>query len=405
MNLILFDSDNIRKNLLPFTFTRPVGEIRVGIGTIAQKWEMVFSVKPSYLTPDYLSNKFPLKTSSTNWIVNGALCPNAQLLQEIQDLKVGEALVKDGMLLAGKCDNNTLSLFKEHTEGFNGYFQCKPYDGTATILQNLWDIFTLNGEEIRLDFELITKGRASQKINDPHTITYNEEQIFIEEGASIKASVMNAETGPIYIGKNAEIMEGSIIRGPFAACENSTVNMGTKVRGDTTIGPYSKVGGEISNVVIFGYSNKSHDGFLGNAVIGEWCNLGAATNASNLKNTYGNIKVWNYPQEKLIDSGRQFCGLIMGDHSRCGINTMFNTGTVVGVGTNVYGEGFPPKFIPSFSWGSANSGGNFATYQLDKFLETAKIVMKRRNKTLDMGEEKILTHIFEQTVAFRAREI
>lgn len=405
MNLILFDSDSIRKNLLPFTFTRPVAEIRVGIGTIAQKWEMALSHKPSFLVPDYLSNKFPLRASSANLVVNGALCPNAPLLQAIKALHDGEALVKDGILLAGKCDSNTLSLFKEHTEGFNDYFQCKPYDGTINILQNLWDIFVLNGAEIRLDFEVISKGRVSQKIDDPHTITYNEEQIFIEEGASIKASVLNADTGPIYIGKNAEVQEGAIIRGPFALCENSTVNMGTKVKGDTTVGPHAKVGGEISNVVIFGYSNKSHDGFLGNAVIGEWCNLGAATNASNLKNTYGNIKVWNYSQEKLIDSGRQFCGLMMGDHSRCGINTMFNTGTVVGVGTNVYGEGFPPQFIPSFSWGAANAGENFSTYQFDKFIKTAKIMMQRRNKIMDIEEERILTHIFEQTVAFGAREI
>lgn len=405
MNLILFDSDSIRKNLLPFTFTRPVAEIRIGINTIAQKWERAFSSQPSYLTPDYLAKKFPLKTSPSNWVVNGAVCPNAELLAAIENLKDGEALVKGGILLAGKCDSNTLAQFKENLEGFNDYFQCKPYNSTITILQNLWDIFEFNGDAIRHDFELITKDRTSQKINDPHTKTYNSHQIFIEEGAKIKAAVLNAEAGPIYIGKNAEVMEGSFIRGPFAACENSTVNMGTKVRGDTTIGPYSKVGGEISNVVIFGYSNKSHDGFLGNAVIGEWCNLGAATNASNLKNTYGSIKLWNYAHKKMIDSGRQFCGLIMGDHSRCGINTMFNTGTVVGVGTNVYGAGFPPKFIPSFSWGAASGGGDFSTYQLDKFLATARIMMQRRNKIMDIEEEKILTHIFEQTVAFRAREI
>ncbi len=404
MNLILFDSTHIRENLLPFTFTRPVADIRVGINTIAEKWEMAFSTKPSYLVPDYLSHKFTLKSNSTNLLVNGALCPNAQLLQAIKSLKDGEALVQGSILLAGKCDSNTLSQFKERMEGFSDYFQCKPYDGTITLLQNLWDIFGFNGEEIRHDFASITKGRASQKVKDPHTIIYNEGQIFIEEGAAIKAAVLNAETGPIYIGKNAEIMEGAIIRGPFALCENSTVVMGTKVRGDTTVGPYSKIGGEVNNIVIFGYSNKSHDGFLGNAVIGEWCNLGAATNASNLKNTYGAVKVWNYAHQKLVDSGKQFCGLMMGDHSRCGINTMFNTGTVVGIGTNVYGEGFPPKFIPSFSWGAAN-GGSFSTYQLDKFMETARIVMQRRNKIMDMEEEKILTHIFEQTVAFRAREI
>src|SRR5699024_5357728 len=277
MNLILFDSDNIRKNLLPFTFTRPVGEIRVGIGTIAQKWEMVFSVKPSYLTPDYLSNKFPLKTSGTNWIVNGALCPDTELVEAIERLKDGEALVQNGILLAGKCDSKTIGHLKEDIDHFDHHFLCKPYGQAITILRNMCDMFELNGAEMRKDFEKITKGRISHTIYDPYTQIYNPDQIFIEEGAKIKAAVLNAETGPIYIGKNAEIMEGSIIRGPFAACENSTVNMGTKVRGDTTIGPYSKVGGEISNVVMFGYSNKSHDGFLGNAVIGEWCNLGAAT--------------------------------------------------------------------------------------------------------------------------------
>jgi UDP-N-acetylglucosamine diphosphorylase/glucosamine-1-phosphate N-acetyltransferase len=262
----------------------------------------------------------------------------------------------------------------------------------------VWRIFQFNPEQIRLDYALITSGKKSSGIQDKHTIVYNESNIFVEEGVSIRAAILNAEDGPIYLGKNSIVQEGAIIKGPFALCEGSTVGMGSKMRGDTTVGPHSKVGGEISNSVIFGYSNKGHDGFIGNTVIGEWCNLGADTNTSNLKNNYENVKLWNYAKGGFTDTGLQFCGLMMGDHSKCGINTMFNTGTVVGVSANIFGDGFPRNFIPSFSWGGANG---FTTYQIKKAYETAQKVMERRKVVLDDIEKEILANIFELTTAYR----
>lgn len=404
MNLILFDSKALREQLLPFTFTRPIAEIRVGICTITQKWEAAFDVSPSFLVPDYLASRFPLRQSASNLLVNGALCPREDLIRAIRDLKDGQALVQEGILLAGKCDQKTLIELKEDPQQYTSLFKCTPFLSPVVLIQNVWDIFLLNGSEICRDFELITQKRTSKRINDPHTKIYKEENLFIEEGAIIQAAVLNANTGPIYIGKNAEIMEGAVIRGPFALGEGAVVNMGSKIRENSTVGPYSKVGGEISNSVIFGYSNKSHDGFLGNSVLGEWCNLGASTNTSNLKNNYSEVKLWSYVKRELVGTGRQFCGLMMGDHSRSGINTMFNTGTVVGVGANIFGTGFPPKFIPSFSWSEISGEQKFSTYTLDKFIATAKIIMKRRNKELKKDEENILTHIFEQSAQFRNRK-
>jgi UDP-N-acetylglucosamine diphosphorylase/glucosamine-1-phosphate N-acetyltransferase len=267
-----------------------------------------------------------------------------------------------------------------------------------TLIQKTWNIFQLNAAELKKDFALLTKGRKSQPIGDPHTIVYASENIFIEEGAKIKAAVLNAESGPIYIGKNTEIQEGALIRGPFALCEGSTVNMGAKLRGDTTVGPYSKVGGEISNAVFFGYSNKGHDGFLGNSVIGEWCNLGADTNTSNLKNNYAQVKLWDYTKGGFSNTGLQFCGLMMGDHSKCGINTMFNTGTVIGVGSNIFGDGFPRNFIPSFSWGGA---AGFSTFTMAKFLETVKAVYGRRGKEWTQEDQEIIERVFDLTKSFR----
>ncbi|MBK5279679.1 MAG: glucose-1-phosphate thymidylyltransferase, partial [Bacteroidia bacterium] len=275
------------------------------------------------------------------------------------------------------------------------------YPETITIIDQVWKIFQLNGSQIREDFKLITKNRKSAGISDKHTRTYSDENIFIEKGVSIKAALLNAENGPIYIGKNSQIHEGAIIRGPFALCEGSHVNMGAKVRGDTTVGPFSKIGGEVSNTVIFGYSNKAHDGFLGNSVIGEWCNLGADTNTSNLKNNFENIKIWNYAKGGFKDTGLMFCGLVMGDHSKCGINMMFNTGTVVGVCANIFGDGYPRTFIPSFAWGGASG---FTTFQLNKALETATKAMERRNVLLDAADKEILKQVFEQSSKYRAWE-
>ena len=393
MNIILFDDPTIRINLLPLTFTRPVGTIRIGIFTIAEKWNNYMGSQPSFSTEKYLSKKFTIKLTQDNYWINGAVCPDPQLVKAIASLKIGEGLVKDSRMIALRTSEN------EIPEVITGVV--KEYSDNITIIDQVWKIFQLNGAQIREDYKLITKNRKSAGITDKYTRTYAEENIFVEEGVSIKAALLNAENGPIYIGKNAKIHEGAMIRGPFVLCEGSEISMGAKMRGDTTIGPYSKIGGEVSNAVLFGYSNKSHDGFLGNSVIGEWCNLAADTNTSNMKNNYEDIKIWNYAKEGFMDTGFMFCGLIMGDHSKCGINLMFNTGTVVGVSANIFGDGYPRTFIPSFAWGGASG---FATFQLNKALETAAKAMSRRNVVLDESDKEILTHIFDQSSKFRVWE-
>jgi UDP-N-acetylglucosamine diphosphorylase/glucosamine-1-phosphate N-acetyltransferase len=395
MNIILFDEPVVRQSLLPFTFTRPVAEIRVGIYTITEKWENYMGVPVSFLTQPYLQEKYPAVFSTNNLYINGAVCPDVYLVREIRTLKAGEALYCGDTLVALHAGNQELF----QVDSLLGFKPDERRDfPSCTIVANVWEIFTQNGEQIRSDFKLITNERKSQPVNDKFTAVYNEENIFIEEGAKIRAAVLNAENGPIYIGKNAFVQEGALIKGPFALCEGSQVNMGSKMRGDVTIGPFSKVGGEVSASVIFGYTNKGHDGFIGNSVLGEWCNLGADTNTSNLKNNYAEVKLWNYAKGGFKSTGQQFCGLIMGDHSKCAINTMFNTGTVVGVSTNIFGSGFPRNFVPSFSWGGA---AGFETYQLRKVFEVAKIVMERRNKELNDTEKAILTHVFEQTQQYR----
>lgn len=387
MNIILFDDPIIRTNLLPFTFTRPVANIRVGILTIAEKWEKRLNTTVSFETEEYLSKKFKRVTGSDNLFINGAICPDEQLVKEILALSSNQGISKDGKIIAVRTDGAT-------KDGV----ATKEFTGDVRWIDQVWKIFQFNSEQIRLDYALITGDKKSIGIQDKHTIVYNESNIFVEEGVSIRAAILNAEDGPIYLGKNSIVQEGAIIKGPFALCESSTVGMGAKMRGDTTVGPHSKVGGEISNSVIFGYSNKSHDGFIGNTVMGEWCNLGADTNTSNLKNNYENVKLWNYAKGGFTDTGLQFCGLMMGDHSKCGINTMFNTGTVVGVSSNIFGDGFPRNFIPSFSWGGANG---FTTYQVKKAYETAQKVMERRKVVLDEVEKEILAKVFEITSGYR----
>jgi UDP-N-acetylglucosamine diphosphorylase/glucosamine-1-phosphate N-acetyltransferase len=275
------------------------------------------------------------------------------------------------------------------------------YKNSLSLIDQVWKIYQNNGAQIRADFKLITEGRKSELLSDPHTRVYGSDNIFIEEGAQVRAAVLNAENGPIYLGKNSFVNEGAIIRGPFALCEESHVNMGAKVRGDTTVGPFSKIGGEVSNSVIFGYSNKAHDGFLGNSVIGEWCNIGADTNTSNLKNNYENIKLWNYGKGGFVDTGLMFCGLMFGDHSKCGINMMFNSGTVVGVSASLFGSGYPRTFIPSFAWGGA---AGFSTFQFSKAMETARKVMERRSITLSEIDLDILSAIYAQSAIYRVWE-
>lgn len=401
MNLIIFEPAEIRNNLLPFTFTRPVAEIRVGILTLSEKWKLALGLSPSYIAEPYLQNKFPLTVTEENYIINGAVSPSEELVLAIKQLNFGEGLVCEGLFIGGKCNAHTVAEIQKNPDQISSHFNLISCAFDIAVVRNLWDIFALNKEEINKDFKIITRGRTSAPINDKYTHVYGEENIFIEEGAIIKSAILNAENGPIYIGRNTEIMEGAIIRGSFAILEGSVIAMGSKIRGDTTVGPFCKIGGEVSNSVIFGYSNKGHEGYLGNSVLGEWCNLGADTNTSNLKNNYSNVKIWSHRQNDLIDTGRQFCGLMMGDFSRCGINTMFNTGTITGVGANIFGGGFMPKFIPSFSW---CDGQSLISYKMEKFMETTEIILGRRNKILNNEEKNILTHIFEQTRKFRTWE-
>lgn len=393
MNCILFD-DNSWENLLPLTFTRPLANMRCGILTIAEKWQKIYNSSVSYLTKDYLSGKFPLVIEQQNILINGALLPDTALIDRILSLKEGQLLTSKGVILAACLNEDATSAFKNNT---TEQLQQVEYTSSFTKISYPWDIFTFNDKAIRDDFELLTKGRNSAPLNATNRV-FGEENIFVEEGATVNCAIINATTGPVYIGKDAEIMEGSIVRGPLAMCEHSALKMGAKVYGATTIGPHSKVGGELSNSVIFGYSSKAHDGFLGNSVLGEWCNLGADTNNSNLKNNYAVVKVWNYPQERFINTGLQFCGLIMGDHSKSAINTMFNTGTVVGVSANIFGAGFPRNFVPSFSWGGAQG---LTVYALSKVYEVAEQVYMRRSIELTEVDKLILKQVFEMTEKYR----
>lgn len=387
MNYILFD-DYSRHNLLPFTFTRPVSEIRIGILTINEKWEKYLHTSLSYQTQDYLSAKYKRKTTDDNVYINGKICPNDELVELISQLKNKTAIKAGNDLIAYRTNESSVidpeQLLTIATEVPKNYISVK----------DPWDIFSKNGDAIKQDFELLTKRKKSQVLSLTNTVIGNKQDVFLEEGAVVEAAILNTKSGPIYIGKDAEIMEGSVVRGPFSLGEHSALKLSTKVYGPTSIGPHSKVGGEINNSVIFGFSNKAHDGFLGNSVVGEWCNLGADTNNSNLKNNYGNVKLYNYKKEAMVDTGLQFCGLMMGDHSKCGINTMFNTGTVVGVGANIFGGSFPPTHIPSFTWGGSES---MDTYKLDKLFETAERVYARRNLELSVEEKNILSEVFKQT--------
>jgi len=380
MNYILFDGDR-RDALLPFTLTRPIAEIRVGILTIRQKWEHYLKKSISTITEDYLSEKFPKTETQQNILINSNFLPNETLVRQILNLTENQIITQNNRIIAFYTENT------QEKHNFDLYNSIE-FSHKCLTIDNTWDIFKKNAEAIQADFEMLTQGRKSQPI--PTSVNaIAPENIFIEKGAKLEFVTLNASTGVIYVGKNSEIMENSVIRGPFVLGEGAQIKMGTKIYGATTIGNHSRVGGEISNSVMMEYSNKAHDGFLGNSVIGQWCNLGAGTNNSNLKNNYQKIKLWSYSTKKFEKTELQFCGLMMGDHSKCAINTMFNTGTVVGVSANVFGDGFPSKFIDSFIWGKTND------YQIDKAIETARIVMNRRNKKFTEEDEKIFKYILE----------
>ena len=391
MNIILFD--NNRSEFFPLSLTRPISQFRVGIFTIKEKWEKYYD-SVSVFTDNYLSNKYPSTVKDDNIWIDAQLIPNDSVITEINNLRIGESLKKDSKILAFRSKEFKSNNLNEISS--NAQF---------SFLNSITDIFTINGAEIKNDFLFISsdkttdwQGQNDSKLLANSNIKIGQYPIYVEKGAKINHSIFNTTSGPIYIGKDAEVMEGSIIRGPFAMCNNSVLKIGAKIYESTTIGPYCKVGGEVNNSIFFGYSSKAHDGFLGNSVIGEWCNLGADTNNSNLKNNYENVKIWNYSINSFKDTQLQFCGLIMGDHSKCGINTMFNTGTVVGVGSNIFGSGFPRNFIPSFSWGGSSG---FTIHNLNKFFMTAEKVLARRNEVLSDNERQILSEVYNMTKSYR----
>jgi UDP-N-acetylglucosamine diphosphorylase/glucosamine-1-phosphate N-acetyltransferase len=395
MNPILFD-DHLRDNFLPLTFTRPVAELRFGILTITKKWELYLKKTVSHLTQNYLKIKYPAVISIDNLMINARVVPNSELTKEILSLKKGEALTHNDMIIATLIGDRKIADFEANSA--EGY-KIREVKSTFVQISNVWELFSMAGKEIEHDFLMITKGRKSEPLSKTVN-TLQPERIFLEKGAKAEFATLNPDGGYIYIDEDAEIMEGALIRGSFSLGKHSTVKMGAKIYGPTVVGPYSKVGGEINNSVLLGYSNKGHDGFLGNSVLGEWCNIGADSNNSNLKNNYADVKLWNYSKKGFVNTGLQFCGLIMGDHSKCGINTMFNTGTVVGVSANIFGDGFPRNFVPSFSWGGA---AGFTTYSIPKAFETAEKVVSRRGLVFDSIEQDILRTVFELTAEFRTK--
>jgi UDP-N-acetylglucosamine diphosphorylase/glucosamine-1-phosphate N-acetyltransferase len=384
MNIILFEDSIYRNQLKPLTLTRPIGNLRIGILMINEKWEKRLKSKVSFLTEAYLQKKFKYVSENQNKYVNSSYLPTAGLVKLIDNLIFGEVIKCKGEVVAYCSDK--LGDYDE-----NMLIQLKPKD--AKTLKNLPDLFIRNTGEISEDFKLITSGRKSEKITDPHTRTYGVKNIFLEKGANLKSCILNAENGPIYIGENAILQEGSLVIGPAAIGEGSMVAFGARIRPNTTLGPLSRVGGEVGNTIFYGNSNKAHDGFLGNSYIGEWCNLGANTNNSNLKNDYKEVSLYNYDKKEIIKTGELFCGTFMGDFTKAGISTMFNTGTVIGVCSNVFGAGFQEKFIPSFTWGGKSEG--YSNYRFEKAREVINTTLARREQKLSIDDIKILKHILE----------
>ena len=385
-HIILLDTPELHCSMLPLTFTRPVSELTIGFGTIKEKWKKLLPGSYSYSTIDYLSELFPLSSEIKNsLVIMSNILPNNEMVEAINALVPGDLLtLSDGTPIA-------MCGFDNPTEATN----TKIFDKQAIVLRHTYDIFLNNDNAIKADFENATSSTKSLTISSTNTIIGNPDMVFIAEGATAEGVIFNTKNGPIYIDADAEVMEGSCLRGPIYIGKHATVNMATKIYGATTIGTHCKVGGEINNVVMHPYSNKAHDGFLGNSVIGSWCNLGAGCVASNLKNDYTEIKLWDYQSRRFMRTGLQFCGLIMGDHSKAGINTMFNTATVVGVGVNIHGTGFPRNFVASFSEGSAGTG--FSDVALNKFFSIAERMMARRNITLTEPMRHLYTALLELT--------
>lgn len=392
MDVILFDGA-AHQSLWPLTATKPVAKLRVGILTIEEKWNYYLETKISIRTKDYLNSKFKANEEEASIGIYAGVLPTLSLVKYIKSLPKGQILIKDGQVIALSPMPSSDANMDEVLDGM----EMVEFSGDLDFIENPWDIFTHNHNEIVKDFEVVKATKEQITLDETNRIIGN--QLFVEKGAQVSCATINTLDGPVFIGKNAQVLEGSLIKGSLALCEGAVLKMGAKIYGGTTIGPFSKVGGEVGNSVIQGYSNKGHDGYLGNSVLGEWCNLGADTNTSNLKNNYGEVKAWNYNDKEITGTGLQFCGLIMGDHSKSGINTMFNTGTVVGVSANVFGGGFPSKFIPSFSWGGASG---FETYKIEKASEVAEIVMGRRNIKFTKEDKELLNNLFDLTKEYRS---
>lgn len=390
MRIVLFE-DQKWQHFLPLVYTRPVGNLLIGIENISTKWQRVFDAKCTHRSRVYLDKLFPETTEAIDLWINARLLPDEKIIDAIQKLSQGEMLLHGEDILAVKSDKYSSDIIEN--------LSSKHYESSPLILGQITDLFSLNAIAIIEDYKRITASRISQKLHDSNILIGDPSKLFLEEGAIVYASTLNTNDGPIYIGRDAEVMEGSTIRGPFVLGEHSALKMSSKIYGATTIGPHCKIGGEVSNSLIQGYSNKAHDGFIGNSIIGQWCNLGADTNTSNLKNNYSPVRIFDYSANGFVDTGLTFCGLIMGDHSKCSINTMFNTGTVAGVGANIFGTGFPPKHVPSFSWGGTEG---MMEYDLTKMMETAARVYGRRSLDFGQKEKDILSYIFSITAAHRA---
>ncbi len=401
MNLILFDSA-VRENLFPMTLTRSVADLRVGILTVREKWERLLESRSSTLTVDYLREKYILVTDDHNLFIDGSMLPTRALAKQCVALKIGEALTVNGKVVA--CNLSRKEIIKYDKILYNSYITVdSPFIRKITELETkniqfidqLSDIFVRNAEEIASDFSLITSGKESCILGEENRLIGDMKNLFIETDCVIEAAIVNVKEGPVYIGHGVRITEGAILKGPVAICAGSTVMPAARISGGTTIGKSCKVGGEVNNAVFQGFSNKAHDGYLGNAVIGEWCNIGAGSNFSNLQNDYTTIRQWHYPTQKMRDTRQQFCGVVMGDYTKCSIGSMFNTGTVTGIGCNLFGEGFHRKFVRSFSYGGKHTG--YERNKLEKMLETAEIACQRRGISLSDQEKKILTYLYLKT--------
>lgn len=395
MHIILFE-DSKWNEFLPLVFTRPVGDLRIGIEKISEKWSRELGGTIGHIARPYLKTVFTEVKVDKGLCINARLLPTPDVVRVIKNLNSDEALFRNEELLAVRFDR--LMNLQQAIGQLPAMVRKVELATVPFMLEKITDLFTRNGEALKLDFEAMTAGRVSMPLHPSNTIIGSNERIFVEEGAKIFASTLNCNEGSIYIGRNAEVMDGSHIRGPFALGDNAQLKMGTRIYGSTTIGPGCKAGGEISNSVIHGNSNKAHDGFLGNSLIGEWCNLGADTNNSNLKNNYQQVKIYNYALRSKVNTGLTFCGLIMADHTKCGINTMFNTGTVAGICSNIFGSDFPPTHIPSFTWGGASG---LVEHDLYKAIETAERVMARRNVSLTPEMRAMLTEVYWLTVEDR----